>query len=126
MHFAYRVFDEIMAFVDLGLKNGLFADLDPAADPLVAAFDAAVLMKVLPKFHGSRSRLEGPLTKVLAWCYDPEIPNLYEIRMHIEQATTPDDTERSLLELTYRFPETAKRAARLLWSAQVDGFAAFG
>jgi len=125
MHFAYRVFDEIMAFVDLGLKNGLFAGLN-GSDPLETAFDAAVLMKVLPKFHGSRARLEVPLSKVLAWCLDPAIPNLYEIRTWMDQAATSDDLERSLLDLAYRFPETAKRAARLLWSAQVDGFAAFG
>ena len=65
MHFGYRVFAEIMAFVDLGMKNELFNGFNESTDTLVTTFDAAVLMKVLPKFHGSRARLEGPLTKVL-------------------------------------------------------------
>ena len=57
LHFAYRVFDEIVAFQAAAESNKLYDDLGGAE----AAFDAAVLMKVLPKFHGSRSRLERPL-----------------------------------------------------------------
>ena len=45
LHFGYCVFDEIVAFVISAKENKLYADRD-------AAFDAAVLMKVLPKFHG--------------------------------------------------------------------------
>jgi hypothetical protein len=126
MHFGFRVFDEIMAFVDLGLKNGLFAELRPGSDSLETAFDAAVLMKVLPKFHGSRSRLEGPLTKVLAWCFNPDEPDLGVIKSCLTQHPTPDEIESALHALEYRFPETAKRASRLLWTTYVDGFAAFG
>ena len=56
LHFGYRVFDEIVAFLAAAESNKLYDDLDGAE----AAFDATVLMKVLPKFHGSRSRLETP------------------------------------------------------------------
>ena len=56
LHFGYRVFDEIVAFLAAAESNKLYDDLDG----FEAAFDAAVLMKVLPKFHGSRGRLEAP------------------------------------------------------------------
>jgi hypothetical protein len=36
---------------------GFFDDFGP--DGLDAAFDAAVLMKVLPKFHGTRGKLRA-------------------------------------------------------------------
>ncbi len=126
MHFGYRVFAEIMAFVDLGMNNELFSALNENADALVMTFDAAVLMKVLPKFHGSRARLEGPITKVLGWCLNPEYPDIQTIANAINQAASPDALEAKLLELPYTFPETARRTIRLLWTAQVDGFAAFG
>ena len=126
MHFGYRVFAEIMAFVDLGMNNDLFSGFSESADALVTTFDAAVLMKVLPKFHGSRARLEGPLTKVLGWCLNPEYPDIQTIETAINQAASPNALEAKLLDLTYAFPETAHRAIRLLWSAQVEGFAAFG
>lgn len=126
MHFGYRVFAEIMAFVDLGMSNKLFSGFSESADALETTFDAAVLMKVLPKFHGSRAKLEGPLTKVLGWCLDPEHPDTMTIANAINQAASPDALEAKLLELPYTFPETAHRAIRLLWSAQIEGFAAFG
>ena len=83
-------------------------------------------MKVLPKFYGSRARLEGPITKVLGWCLNPEYPDIQTIANAINQTASPDALEAKLLELPYTFPETARRTIRLLWTAQVDGFAAFG
>jgi len=50
-HFGSRVFDEIMMFIFNSQENKMYEDLD-------SAFDQAVLMKVLPKFHGSRGKLE--------------------------------------------------------------------
>ncbi len=66
LHFGYRVFDEICAFIDWAEWNGLWGE--PFA--WEAAFDAAVLMKVLPKFHGSRGKLQAPLEAIRAWCAD--------------------------------------------------------
>jgi hypothetical protein len=36
------------------------------------AKDLAVLMKVLPKVHGPRAKLEKPLVEVLKWCQIPQ------------------------------------------------------
>ena len=63
-------------------------------------------MKVLPKFHGSRARLEEPLRRVLAWCVNPDKP-------HLEQVSDP------------LYPRTQARPARLLRDLERDGFAAF-
>ena len=126
MHFGYRVFDEILAFVDLGMKNGLFAAFGDPDDPLVAPFDAAVQMKVLPKFHGSRAKLEDPLIRVLGWSLNPLNPDTTTVRQVVAQAMTAEAMEELLQMLPYQFPHTARRAIRLLRTAYVDGFAAFG
>jgi 5-methylcytosine-specific restriction protein B len=97
MHFGYRVFDEIVLFLARARQNGLLA----AEGAQSEAFDLAVLMKVLPKFHGSRARLEKPLQAVLDWCRhgDPAVD---------------------------RYPHTAKRVRRMQQQLNTDGFAAFG
>jgi hypothetical protein len=67
LHFGFRPRDEIARFVGYAmvspLKDG-FGESDEGV--FVGAFDAAVLMKVLPKFHGPRAKLSEPLTCVLA------------------------------------------------------------
>jgi len=119
LHFGYRVFDEIITFLIAADHNHLFDKMSNE----IAAFDAAVLMKVLPKFHGSRSKLEAPLRSVMAWCLDPDAP--------AEQAITDvlkeDEglTTESLSQLVYKCPHTAERARRMLWSLYSTGFATF-
>jgi hypothetical protein len=64
LHFGYRVLDEIALFVQNATQ---------APDDVVGrlsedeALDYAVLMKVLPKFHGPRQKLEKPLRELLRW-----------------------------------------------------------
>jgi len=71
LHFGYRVLDEIALFVQ-NAKN--------APDDVVGklsedkALDYAVLMKVLPKFHGPRQKLETPLREVLKWAAKDNAP----------------------------------------------------
>jgi hypothetical protein len=126
LHFGFRVFDEVVAFVSYGKSNGLFNGMPPDGDPVTAAFDAAAMMKILPKFHGSRSRLDMPLKIVLAWCLNPTIPDLASINTCIAKTTSPQEMEQALLALSFHFPKTAERTIRLLWAAHVEGFAAFG
>jgi 5-methylcytosine-specific restriction protein B len=52
LKFGYRVFDEIISFI-YNSENSLFPFLDSRE-----AFDFAIKMKVLPKFHGTRDKLE--------------------------------------------------------------------
>ena len=120
LHFGYRVFDEITSFLISAEGNRTFE----ALGGFDAAFDAAVLMKVLPKFNGSRGRLEEPLKGVLAWCLDPDAP----VSTGIDAATrngNADQVRAALAGLPYRYPKTAARAGRMLWGLYTDGFAAF-
>jgi hypothetical protein len=76
-------------------------------------------MKVLPKFHGSRGKLQRPLEVVLAWCASPD---------HF-QATNAPSVESGPLAVPvtdYALPKTAERVQRMLAELQIDGFTAFG
>jgi len=70
LHFGYRVLDEIALFIKYAMN---------APDKVVKkleeeqALDFAVLMKVLPKFHGPRQKLEKPLWLVLKWCFGIDV-----------------------------------------------------
>ncbi len=123
MHFGYRVFDEIIAFLLNAERNSLYDNTLPGDDP---AFDAAVLMKILPKFHGSRGKLEQPLKQVLAWCLDPDAPSEETITDTFKDLETGGDVTQTLANLNYRYPRTATRVQRMLWALYTSGFAAFG
>ena len=58
-HFGYRVANEIACFVNLAREQA--ADPGAAVD---AAFDLALLQKVLPKFHGTQQELESLLKAI--------------------------------------------------------------
>jgi hypothetical protein len=64
LHFGYRVLDEIALFI----KYATNAPNEVGKLDKKQALDFAVLMKVLPKFHGPRQKLERPLWLVLNWC----------------------------------------------------------
>ena len=68
LHFGYRVIDEIALFV-IAAKSSKVANLDERE-----AFDLAVCSKVLPKFYGTRARLEKPLQEVIKWAGVPFKP----------------------------------------------------
>jgi energy-coupling factor transporter ATP-binding protein EcfA2 len=63
LHFGYRVLDEIALFV----QNATQAPDDVGKLSEDESLDYAVLMKVLPKFHGPRQKLEKPLRELLRW-----------------------------------------------------------
>lgn len=121
LHFGYRVFDEIILFLDAADSNGLFDSESPEE-----ALDAAVRMKVLPKFHGSRGRLEAPLRAVLAWCVDPDSPAEEAVDDALDRVEESAEPGEKLAQLAYRFPKTAERVIRMLQRLYADGFAAFG
>jgi len=120
-HFGYRVFDEIISFLASAEDNGLFQDFDGRH----SALDAAILMKVLPKFHGARGKLEAPLKEILSWCLNPDAPDPIQINQVLNQVDN-DTLLHELESLRFVFPNTAQRVSRLLWSLYTTGFAAFG
>lgn len=117
LHFGYRVFDEIAQFMAIAARENLFGNLD-------AAFDVAVLMKVLPKFNGPRSRLRLPLETVISWAKNPIIPAPTDISLDVKDA---DSCRRLLTQLSsgYSYPETARKALRMLIRLHETGFASF-
>jgi hypothetical protein len=117
MHFGYRVYDEIVAFLEAAEHNGWF---DGIGDPL----DAALCMKVLPRFHGQRRRLDAPLRALLAFCADPDAPSDRVIAEALEAG--PEDPAEALASVRFALEHAAAAAIRLLRRLYADGFAAFG
>lgn len=112
-HFGYRVFDEIMMFLKNAEENGMFGD------DLQAAFDQAVLMKVLPKFHGSRGKLEKPLHALLCWCAHVNTVDEEPVKTALANLDQP-------IIGSWHYPATAKRVLRMIQSLNSTGFASFG
>jgi 5-methylcytosine-specific restriction protein B len=138
LHFGYRVFDEIMMFLANAEGSSVFDGFGP--DGLNAAFDAAVLMKVLPKFHGTRGKLREPLEKMVWWAREPDNPetgqqalsdgvcdtegiaNLKEeLRNRIKGGTTRESSAAN----DFAYPRTALKALRMLHDLHTTGFASF-
>ncbi|MEO0233442.1 MAG: hypothetical protein ABIL90_05800, partial [candidate division WOR-3 bacterium] len=102
LHFGYRVLDEIALFY----KNAKEAEKNKIIsfknnDEI---FDLAILMKVLPKFHGNRAKLEAPLYKVLYWCKNPKNgreKKLEDIKseLNIKKIEDIEDIENKIKEL---------------------------
>jgi len=114
LHFGYRVFDEIMMFLNNAEQNHFESCLDPAV-----AFDQAVLMKVLPKFHGSRGKLEKPLGAVLGWCATPGADPAW-LNGYLTDPT------KEIKSAEWRCPDTARRILRMFQDLNSTGFASFG
>ena len=133
LHFAYRVFDEIMAFLANAESSPVFAGFDDLYD----AFDTSVLMKVLPKFHGPRGKLEKPLQALLAWALQPGNPDegWTKLKPRLDDETKKwtrwqesletEGLEPFLAELGFAYERTARKALRMLRSLYTTGFASF-
>ena len=117
------MFDEIQVFLARAEENGVFED----QGGMDAAFDVAVLMKVLPKFNGSRAKLEAPLIHILAWCLSPDRPDETRVIEALQKDGTADSaTLANVSALPYRLRRTSDKAVRMMRALQTDGFAAFG
>jgi hypothetical protein len=138
LHFGYRVFDEIMMFLISAEGSPVFDGFGP--DGLDAAFDAAVLMKVLPKFHGTRGKLREPLEKIVEWAREPDNPEAgrqalsdklqntegiaslrEDLHIRIEGGTTEERADAS----AFVYLRTALKALRMLHDLHTTGFASF-
>ncbi|MBI5278942.1 MAG: DUF3578 domain-containing protein [Burkholderiales bacterium] len=58
--FGHRVFYEAVRFAAMAEKAGVVG--------IDAVLDLVVLQKILPRLHGSRRKLEGPLTSLASFC----------------------------------------------------------
>ena len=82
-------------------------------------------MKVLPKFHGARSKLEEPLKRVLGWCLLPDAPDYETIDELLRRQEDSHAAVRALQDQTYRYRRTAAKVSHMLWELYTSGFASF-
>jgi len=89
MHFGYRVVNEVSRFINI--CNDEVQEFD-----FNTAMDIQIIQKVLPKFHGTRAKLEEPLNKLLFFCNKDN-----------------------------RFPRSTKKIDRMLKQLSIQGYASF-
>lgn len=115
-HFGYRVANEIARFVNLAHQQS--SDGEKAAE---AAFDLALLQKVLPKFHGTQQELE-PILRRLASALGAAPSDASE---QVPAGTSAAGPEASTASRASRFPRTEAKIRRMLKRLEQRGFAAF-
>ncbi|AEK73705.1 hypothetical protein GQS_09055 [Thermococcus sp. 4557] len=121
MHFGYRVVDEIALFVQSARESWENGIVEFESDDEI--FDLALLMKVLPKFHGNRKKLEEPLKAVLGLCLSENAGiDVRELRREeVMDLLKNWETQKE----NFRFKHTAKKALRMLRQLYEIGFASF-
>jgi 5-methylcytosine-specific restriction endonuclease McrBC GTP-binding regulatory subunit McrB len=121
LHFGYRVLDEIALFIKYAIHAPDIVGKLPPED----ALDFAVLMKVLPKFHGPRQKLERPLWLVLKWCArnSEEFENVKpEVIKNLLEELLKEKEKRSE---KFKYPRTALKVLRMLRQLYETGFTSF-
>jgi 5-methylcytosine-specific restriction endonuclease McrBC GTP-binding regulatory subunit McrB len=121
LHFGYRVLDEIALFI----KYATNAPKEVGELSVEQALDFAVLMKVLPKFHGPRQKLERPLWLVLKWCArnSEEFENVKpEVIKNLLEELLKEKEKRSE---KFKYPRTALKVLRMLRQLYETGFTSF-
>ncbi|CAD5244909.1 McrB family protein [Thermococcus camini] len=121
MHFGYRVVDDIALFVQRARESWENGIVEFESDDEI--FDLALLMKVLPKFHGNRKKLEEPLKAVLGLCLLENAGlDVRELRRgNVLELLRNWETQRE----NFRFRHTAKKVLRMLRQLYEIGFASF-
>ncbi len=119
LHFGYRVFDEICLFFKNAKESWenriiTFENEDDI-------FDLAMLMKILPKFHGNRKKLEKPLIEILKICLnDEEVINDLNLKTITDILKNWENEKKR-----FRFQHTGKKILRMLRQLYEIGFASF-
>ena len=107
LHFGYRVANEIGKFTWNASELVIGFNLNDT-------IDIQILQKILPKLHGTKAKLEEPLWKVLAFCYEIDEPISEETRVKAEN-----------FDNQARFPRSAQKVARMLRNLQQQGYISF-
>ena len=107
LHFGYRVVNEISRFV--WLSKGLLGE----QFDLNAAMDIQILQKILPKFHGTRGKLEKPLKDLLSFCGGGNAS---------EEETINESEKFQGKEL---YPRSARKINRMLNNLKIQGYTSF-
>ena len=121
LHFGYRVVDEIALFFQSAKESQDRGIVEFENDDEI--FDLALLMKVLPKFHGNRKKLEEPLKAILKLCLlENANINVQELgREAVLSLLKNWETQKE----NFRFKHTARKVLRMLRQLYEIGFASF-
>ncbi|KPU64078.1 hypothetical protein EP1X_00615 [Thermococcus sp. EP1] len=137
LNFGYRVVDEIALFF-INAKESWKKDIIHFENE-DEIFDLALLMKILPKFHGNRKKLEKPLKEILKLCIKENEQITVKLKTD-EKIRLPDDIDKlnsdvivvmlgnwkkEEYEKYFRFKHTAKKVLRMLRQLYEIGFASF-
>lgn len=68
MEYGHRTFVEAARFACILYACG--------EEDVMTALDLQIMQKILPRFHGSRQRLEPPLLDLARFCYEPDLLNI--------------------------------------------------
>lgn len=134
LHFGYRVMDEIALFYLNAKESWSKGIIRFESDDQI--IDLAILMKVLPKIHGNRSRMKIPLLRILYWAVDPrrwsqlkdEIEEKGELRSDFlnKICLSPREFLSKISEKwKIRYLRTASKVARMLYQLYTTGFTSF-
>lgn len=115
-HFGYRVAREVARFVVLAAEQ-----TGGSGPALAAAFDVAILAKVLPKLSGTQAELDGALRRV------------FRIAVGAGKDATDDVDAWSMVDRTFRsaqgqaavLPRTATKLWRMQKRLRANGFVSF-
>jgi 5-methylcytosine-specific restriction enzyme B len=107
LHFGYRVANEISRFI--WLSNDLMGENFDGN----VAMDIQVLQKILPKFHGTRGKLEKPLKDLLSFCRGGEVT---------EGEMAHDGAKNQKGSL---YPRSARKLNRMLDNLKIQGYTSF-
>jgi len=120
-NFGYRVVDEIALFFKNARKSRGKGIVEFESEEEI--FDLALLMKVLPKFHGNRKKLEEPLKTVLELCISKNAGiNVQELgRNDVIELLKNWETQKK----NFRFKHAARKVLRMLRQLYEIGFASF-
>jgi 5-methylcytosine-specific restriction protein B len=122
-HFGYRVANEIGRFVGLAAVQA-----DDSFETLSTALDLAVLLKVLPKLHGTQQELEPVLESLFAFATAGTLEAGLEPGAPFAAWQLDRDTLRPAEEnagAPPRLPRTAAKLFRMARRLQQQGFASF-
>jgi len=120
MHFGYRVVDEIAMFFRNALESWKRGIIKFESEDEI--FDLAILMKILPKFHGNRKKIEKPLKEVLKRCLAGGVINVDGLDDRNVVEILENWNSR---KVEFRFKHTAKKVLRMLRQLYEIGFASF-
>jgi len=121
MHFGYRVVDEIALFFQSAKESQDKGIVEFRDDDEI--FDLALLMKVLPKFHGNRKKLKEPLKAILKLCLSENAKTRVQDLGREAVLSILKNWEKE--KENFRFKHTARKVLRMLRQLYEIGFASF-